>query len=99
LVIRAQVTQLNGRRISTAHAYLHPHSHRSNLHIATSSHVTRVLFDANKGVCRSLMFSMPIAIDNQVQLPLAWNTCDMVVMSSPLPLALRCRRCALLFTA
>jgi choline dehydrogenase-like flavoprotein len=41
---------------------------------ATSSHVTRVLFDANKGVRCSLLFSMPIAVDVQMQLPLAWNT-------------------------
>jgi choline dehydrogenase len=43
------VTQRDGARVSTAHAYLHPHAARSNLHVMTSSHVTRVLFDANKG--------------------------------------------------
>ena len=77
------MTQRNGQRISTAHAYIHPNSHRSNLHVATSSHVTRVLFDANKGVRRSLMFSMPMAVDVQMQLPLVWNTVVTAAQSSP----------------
>jgi len=45
----SRVTQRNGARISTAHAYIHPHASRSNLHVMTSSLVTRVLFDADKG--------------------------------------------------
>ena len=75
------MTQRNGQRISTAHAYLHPNAHRGNLHVATSCHVTRVLFDANKGARRSLLFSMHIAAEVQMQLPLAWSTVVTVAKS------------------
>ena len=59
-------------RVSTAHAYLHPHASRKNLHVMTWSQVTRVLFDANKGIC-CLMQKVTL-FDNHLQLLLVWST-------------------------
>jgi choline dehydrogenase-like flavoprotein len=40
-----QQTIHNGRRLSTASAYLEPHRNRENLHIITNSTATKILFD------------------------------------------------------
>jgi len=37
-----QATSVRGRRVSSARAFLMLASHRSNLHVATRSHVRRV---------------------------------------------------------
>jgi len=41
-LMHVQATSSRGRRVSSAQAFLQPASHRSNLHIATHSHVHRV---------------------------------------------------------
>ena len=38
----------NGRRVSSAHAFLHPAEKRANLTVATNSTATRVLFDGDR---------------------------------------------------
>ncbi|MGA0952739.1 MAG: GMC family oxidoreductase, partial [Candidatus Puniceispirillaceae bacterium] len=43
-----QVNQKNGLRFSAKKAYLDPARHRRNLHIVTSAHVTKILFDGDK---------------------------------------------------
>jgi choline dehydrogenase len=43
-----QVTQKNGRRHSAADAYLRPALGRSNLHVVTRAHATRVFLDRNR---------------------------------------------------
>ena len=43
-----QMTARNGRRSSAATAYLKPARGRSNLHITTNSHATRLLFDGRR---------------------------------------------------
>jgi choline dehydrogenase len=45
-----QVTSRNGRRCSTARAYLWPASKRPNLTIATQSHVRRILIERGRAV-------------------------------------------------
>ena len=46
-----QVTQFQGERWSAARAYLRPHmGKRTNLHVATACHVTRILFDGKRAV-------------------------------------------------
>jgi choline dehydrogenase len=45
-----QVTQRAGRRCSAAVAYLHPSRGRGNLHIATRSLATRILFEGRRAV-------------------------------------------------
>ncbi|EAT36071.1 AAEL011806-PA [Aedes aegypti] len=42
---KAQATMRNGRRCSTAKAFLRPAAYRPNLHISTLSRVTRILID------------------------------------------------------
>ncbi len=84
------MTQRQGMRVSTAHAYLHPHASRSNLHVMTSSQVTRVLFDANKGACHLLR--TVTLFDDRLQLPLVWSTVGMAAPLSQSPLAPRCTR-------
>jgi choline dehydrogenase len=43
-----QVTQKNGRRWSTARAFLDPVRNRPNLHIETNAHATRLLLDGKR---------------------------------------------------
>ena len=43
-----QVNQKNGLRFSAKKAYLDPARHRRNLHVVTSAHVTKILFDGDK---------------------------------------------------
>jgi choline dehydrogenase len=45
-----QLTQRNGRRCSTAVAYLHPAVERGNVDVLTDSLVTRILFDGERAV-------------------------------------------------
>ena len=45
-----QVTQRRGRRCSTAVAYLRPARKRSNLHVTTDAHATRILFSDRRAV-------------------------------------------------
>ena len=45
-----QVTQRNGRRASTAVAYLRPALARANIDVLTESHVCRILFDGDRAV-------------------------------------------------
>ena len=45
-----QVTQLHGRRHSTADAFLRPARHRKNLHITTRAHVHRIVLDDHRAV-------------------------------------------------
>jgi choline dehydrogenase len=45
-----QVTQRNGRRHSTAKAFLEPARHRENLHIVTDAQTTRVRFEGRRAV-------------------------------------------------
>ena len=45
-----QMTIRNGKRCSTATAFLHPAMERSNLHIGTGITVRRVIFEGNKAV-------------------------------------------------
>ncbi len=45
-----QVTQRNGRRHSTARAFLHPASHRANLHIETNAIAARLLLEGKRVV-------------------------------------------------
>ena len=40
----------NGRRVSAAHAFLHPVTHRANLRVATDTTANRVLFEGDKAV-------------------------------------------------
>ncbi|MDV3127408.1 GMC family oxidoreductase N-terminal domain-containing protein [Mycobacterium sp. 21AC1] len=40
----------NGRRVSAAHAFLHPVTHRANLRVATDTTVNRVLFEGDRAV-------------------------------------------------
>ncbi len=50
-VMRTQLTvSRDGVRHSTATAFLRPTQHRQNLHIATMTHVTKVLFDGKRAV-------------------------------------------------
>lgn len=41
-----QTNQVNGERLSTNRAYLHPIKHRKNLHLSLNSYVTKILIDA-----------------------------------------------------
>ncbi|MFT5393508.1 MAG: choline dehydrogenase [Gammaproteobacteria bacterium] len=43
-----QMTISNGRRMSTAHCYLHPARHRQNLHIVTDAAAEQLLFDGKR---------------------------------------------------
>jgi len=45
-----QLTQRNGRRSSTAHAYLHPVAGRPNLKVETGAFATGLLFDGRRAV-------------------------------------------------
>jgi choline dehydrogenase len=45
-----QVTQRNGRRMSTARAFLKPVRKRNNLAILSSTHATRILFEEQRAV-------------------------------------------------
>jgi choline dehydrogenase len=45
---RFQLTQREGRRCSTADAYLHPASARPNLHVLTGAMALRILFDGRR---------------------------------------------------
>ncbi len=47
---RFQLTQRNGRRCSTADAYLHPASDRPNLEVRTGVFVQRLVFEGNRAV-------------------------------------------------
>jgi len=47
---RFQFTTRNGKRSSTAVAFLHPASSRSNLTTTTGVHVTRILFEGQKAI-------------------------------------------------
>ena len=49
-VSRFQVTQRNGKRWSTADAYLHPVSDRSNLQVRTSVLAQRIVFEGDRAV-------------------------------------------------
>src|SRR5436190_7428966 len=49
-VARFQVTQRNGKRCSTADAYLHPAADRPNLEVRTSVLAQRIVFDGNRAV-------------------------------------------------
>ena len=45
-----QVTHHNGERFSAAKAYLTPHLARSNLHVLTGAHTTRILLERKRAV-------------------------------------------------
>src|SRR6185312_2325899 len=46
-----QLTQKNGERCSAARAYIHPHmGSRTNLHVETHAHATRILFEGKRAV-------------------------------------------------
>ena len=45
-----QVTHKNGERFSAAKAYLTPHRGRSNLHVFTGAHTTRILLEHKRAV-------------------------------------------------
>ena len=45
-----QVTQRNGKRCSTALAYLHPAARRGNLDVVTDALATRILFDGDRAI-------------------------------------------------
>ena len=45
-----QVTQRNGRRVSTARAFLKPVRKRPNLHILSNAHATKILFEGKRAV-------------------------------------------------
>ena len=47
---RFQLTQRNGRRCSTAAAFLHPAADRPNLHVIKDAMALRILFDATRAV-------------------------------------------------
>jgi len=47
---RFQVTQRNGRRCSTAVAYLHPAVERGNVEVLTETRVRRILFEGTRAV-------------------------------------------------
>ncbi len=47
---RFQLTQRNGRRCSTAAAFLHPSAGRSNLDVITDAMALRILFDGSRAV-------------------------------------------------
>ncbi len=49
-VSRFQVTQRNGKRCSTADAYLHPVAHRTTLEVRTSVLAQRIVFEGNRAV-------------------------------------------------
>ena len=49
-VSRFQVTQRNGKRCSTADAYLHPVADRPNLEVRTSVFAQRIVFEGNRAV-------------------------------------------------
>jgi choline dehydrogenase-like flavoprotein len=52
---RFQLNQRNGRRCSTADAYLHPAAERPNLEVRTGVFVQRLVFDGNRAVGVELM--------------------------------------------
>jgi choline dehydrogenase len=52
---RYQVTQRNGRRCSTAVAYLHPAAARGNVDVLTDARVYRILFEGKRAVGVELM--------------------------------------------
>jgi choline dehydrogenase len=45
-----QVTQKNGRRMSTARAFLKPARHRPNLRVIANAHARRILFEGQRAV-------------------------------------------------
>ncbi len=45
-----QVTQVNGRRCSSAVAYLHPVSHRPNLTVITKAQASKIIFSGRRAV-------------------------------------------------
>ena len=45
-----QVTHRSGERFSAAKAYLAPNQSRSNLHVETNAHVTRILFEGRRAI-------------------------------------------------
>lgn len=47
---RVQVMQKDGQRCSAAKAYLTPNRQRTNLHIETHAHATRIIFDGKRAV-------------------------------------------------
>ena len=47
---RFQLTQRDGRRCSTANAFLHPAESRPNLHVLTDTMALRILFDGERAV-------------------------------------------------
>ena len=47
---RVQVMQKDGQRCSAAKAYLTPNRQRTNLHIETHAHATRIVFDGKRAV-------------------------------------------------
>ena len=50
-VSRIELNTRSGRRASSARAYLHPAMRaRTNLHVATNAHATRILFDGKRAV-------------------------------------------------
>ena len=62
----AQMTIRNGKRCSTATAFLHPAMERSSLHIGTGVTVRRVIFEGNKAVGVSYV-QEPINIEGSVR--------------------------------
>jgi choline dehydrogenase len=57
---RFQLTQRDGRRLSTADAFLHPVRERSNLTVLTHTYALRILFDDSRAV------GVEVAHDNDV---------------------------------
>jgi choline dehydrogenase len=58
---RFQSTQRNGRRHSTAAAFLHPAASRPNLYVITDAMALRILFDGSRAV------GVEVARDNKVE--------------------------------
>ena len=64
--IRAPLTRLDGRRVTTAEAYLWPALSRPNLAVTADAHVDRVVFDGRRAVGVALADGSEIAADRVV---------------------------------
>jgi len=82
---RIQYTIRNGRRSSSARAFLHPVRRRPNLTIRTGSHATRILFEGNRAVgieYRQAGQKKTVRADRRVVLSLgAINTPHLLLLS------------------
>ena len=80
-----QLTQRDGRRASTAVAYLHPAVGRGNVHVLTDTPATRVLFDGTRAAgVEVLVANTPTAVHARREVLLAagaYNSPQLLLLS------------------